>query len=174
MESKKGVVNNSYKKLILLTIAVTALLAFCSCGSSKNTQLSDLSSDYISDYLKTNVVFKDNLQKIDDNDLLKNLYSQIDLNYISEYSVYVSASGATAEEIAVFKLKDNIYSDDINKIVADRVQKQVSNFENYVPEEVYKLNNSIVDYNNDRNMFVYVSCDTPDDVEILLKKIYTS
>lgn len=165
--------NQRSRKKFGAILSLMMLVVMSGCKASENGGESDFSADQISEQFKTNIVFKDDLQKIDDESLLKNLYPQIDLDYISDYSVYISASGATAEEIAVFKLKDKIYGDDIQKLIEDRIEKQKSNFENYVPEEIYKLNNSIADYNEEQKLAIYVSCDTPDDVEFLLKKLYT-
>ena len=162
-----------FKKLIIINLLVSVLLCFSSWSLpfKKNDEI-DISTSDIADEIKNKIVFKDELQEIDDMDILQNIYTEINPDYISEFSVYTSASGATAEEIAVFKINDLTYSDDIKEIFVQRKTDQISSFENYIPEEVYKLENSVI--NETKNIFTFVACDTPDDVENLLKKLYTN
>ena len=164
-----------FKNLIIINLLISVLLCFSSCSCSlpfkKNDEIDILTSD-IADEIKNKIVFKDELQEIDDMDMLQNIYTEINPDYISEFSVYISSSGATAEESAVFKINDLTYSDDIKQIFVKRRTEQISSFENYIPEEVYKLENSVI--NETKNIFTFVACDTPDDVEILLKKLYTN
>ncbi|MBP0979428.1 MAG: DUF4358 domain-containing protein [Oscillospiraceae bacterium] len=157
---------------LLLTSVLMTSVSGCNKNQSESSEAIDLSTSYISNYIKNNVVFKDDLQKIDDEEILQKLYPGIDISYISEFSVSTSASGATAEELSIFKLNNKAYIDDIKQIINNRIAEQKSNFENYIPEEVYKIENSVINENKDENIVAYISCDTPDDIEILFEKLY--
>lgn len=157
------------KILVMINLLILILVTFSSCKSNKSI---DLSTDSVANYIKDNIVFKDELQKIEDIAILKKLYPTINTHYISEFSVYTSASGATAEELSIFKLNDSAYNDDIKHVIKLRASEQINNFKNYVPEEVFKIKNSVI--NENQNIVTYVSCDTPDDIDILLKKLYNS
>ena len=159
-----------FKTFISLNLLICIFFSLCACGTKPKTNTSNIDVNNLGQYIKNNIVFKDSLQNIDDQDILKKLYPKIDLNYISEFCVYTSASGATAEERAIFKLKDLKYIDDMKQIIKTRINNQISNFENYIPEEVYKIKNSVI--NEDENIITYVSCDTPNDIENVLKKFY--
>lgn len=160
------------KTFISLNLLICAFFSLCACSINSKKSTINIDVNYLGQYIKDNIVFKDNLQNIDDQDILKKLYPKIDLNYISEFCVYTSASGATAEEIAIFKLKDLKYIDDIKQIIKTRINNQISNFENYIPEEVYKIKNSVINENEDKNIITYISCDTPNDIENVLKNFY--
>lgn len=171
---KEKLKKNKILKITGLFITSGLIINICGCNKKQvdTSEVIDLSASYISNYIKDNIVFKDELQKIDDEELLQKIYPGLDTSYISEFSVNTSASGATAEEISVFKLKNKAYIDDIKQVIKSRVEEQKSNFENYIPEEVFKIENSVINENSQENIVTYISCDTPDDIDILLKKLY--
>lgn len=161
-----------YKLLLSINIIISIFITLTGCKSNPQSNLSQLSTDYIANFIKDNVIFKDDLQKIDDKDILQTIYPNIVTNQIDEFSVYTSASGATAEELAIFKLNKNSDIDDFKQVLKNRINNQIANFENYIPEEVYKIKNSII--NDYENIVIFVSCDTPSDVEISLEKLYNN
>ncbi len=67
--------------------------------------------------------------------------------------------GATAEEIAVFKAKDEKAADRIYQAMQKRVEEQKTAFENYQPAEMKKLQDPLI---KSRALWLFsVSDDTP-------------
>ena len=58
--------------------------------------------------------------------------------------VYTAATGSTAEEIAVVKRSDKKDISDVEEAMKTRIDKKKKQFENYVPEEMYKLENAVI------------------------------
>ena len=73
-----------------------------------------------------------------------NYYFFDDANVIEEALVCKSASGATAEEIAVITVKSASDVESVKAAVEMRVEDLAFNFENYVPAEMDKIENAVV------------------------------
>ncbi|GMQ62488.1 DUF4358 domain-containing protein [Vallitalea maricola] len=121
---------------ILLTMAI-GLFTLVGCGGKDKDITIDISA--LAGDLTSKIEFQDDLTKIEGNSV-ESIY-QIDYAVSSE--VYVS-SGATAEEVAVFELKDEKEADNAYKAAEERIDAQKQAFESYVPEEMEKLDNAVV------------------------------
>lgn len=122
----------------------------CGCDNQANTfNPNELATD-----LLTEVEFEDKLTKFEGN--IAKLY---DLPEVEDYVVYVG-SGATAEEIAIITLKDEKDESEVKAALEKRVEEQRQSFANYVPEEVARLENSIIKSNSK----YVVLCVSNDDV----------
>ena len=91
--------------------------------------------------LLNDITYEDQLTKVEGN-MFQMIYwiSQED---IEEYEAYVS-TGATAEEIAVIKAKDEATAESMEEKLTDRVEAQKNSFANYIPKEVEKLEEAVV------------------------------
>ncbi|QUH30571.1 DUF4358 domain-containing protein [Vallitalea guaymasensis] len=121
---------------ILLTMTI-GLFTLVGCGGKDKDITIDISA--LAGDLTSKIEFQDDLTKIEGNSI-ESIY-QIDYAVSSE--VYVS-SGATAEEVAVFELKDETEADNAYKAAGERIDAQKQAFESYVPEEMEKLDNAVV------------------------------
>ena len=74
--------------------------------------------------------------------------------------VYVSSSGGTAEEIDCFEAKDADSAKAIADTLTARVESQKKVFENYVPEEMTKLNDPVLVTNGN---YVYLCLSNDND-----------
>lgn len=91
-----------------------------------------------------------------------------DLSLAEEYIVYQEATGAFAEEVAIFKAKTD---EDVAKIKAlfeTRTSDQRTRYESYVPSEVFKINNAVITVNG-RYVAYVVSAQPDKAVEIFTK-----
>ena len=140
------------KKWISLFAAFTlalALLAGCSSqeeapeGSQEETPSDTLDLEALAGQLQEEVTFRDSLNRLDDA-LMANYYPTLDLSQVEEYVVYVSASGAPAEEIAFFRVKDAAAASAVEEALDKRVEDQTISFEDYRPDEMVKINNFVV------------------------------
>ena len=57
---------------------------------------------------------------------------------------YYFSSGATAEELVLFKAKDESGVQKLSDAVKARIDYQIGAFESYVPEEVPKLKKAVI------------------------------
>lgn len=138
------------KKLITLSLALILMLSACGGAQAKDINVSDAAEEILE-----NVQFRDEMLNID-SDLAENYY-KIDADAIEEYSIYISGSGGTTEEVAVFKLKNKDSLDTAKEMVQKRIENQKVRFENYVPEELDKLENPVI-VNSD-NILILVLAD---------------
>lgn len=124
------------KKVIPFIFILTLLISGCS-GQSDTIQID--TKAMVNDLLEK-IEFEDELNAVDDDTTIKMLY---DIDNAVEANVYIS-SGATAEEIAVFKFEDKKAAEEGKEKVLERISVQKENFATYIPEEVKKLDNAVV------------------------------
>lgn len=91
--------------------------------------------------LLNDITYEDQLTKVEGN-MFQMIYG-ISQEDIEEYEAYVS-TGATAEEIAVIKAKDEATAESMEEKLTDRVETQKNSFANYIPKEVEKLEEAVV------------------------------
>ncbi|GMQ55671.1 hypothetical protein AN1V17_00630 [Vallitalea sediminicola] len=126
------------KKFICIILTMTVgLLTLVGCASKDKDITIDISA--LAGDLTSKIEYQDELTKIEGSSV-ESIY-QIDYAVSSE--VYVS-SGATAEEVAVFELKDKSEADNAYKAAEERISAQKQAFESYVPEEMEKLDNAVI------------------------------
>lgn len=145
------------KKIICTLMAVMCLstAALTGCGSSDDSSSagsansaaaaqSDETVDAaaVADKLKDGIEFKDEMAELDEAKIEKIIGVAAD-SYVKG-KVYVSSSGGTAEEIDCFEAKDEDSAKTIADTLTARVESQKKVFENYVPEEMTKLNDPVL------------------------------
>ena len=121
------------KKVMLAAMMAAMLLTSC------NEQLKDVDISALASQIVGEVSFDDSLSEIDD-DMISMLYS------IDGYTdaVLYKGSGATAEEVAIFKMET---TDDAKAALEEaqaHIQSQIESYESYIPEEVSRLEDAIV------------------------------
>lgn len=117
----------------MFALLTAVLLAGCGGGAQVNIVPADAAKSILD-----NVTFRDSLVEAQ-GDLAKEWYAFDDK--VTDYAVYVSGSGATAEEIAVIKTTDTKTA---RQTVEKRVEDLKFRFENYVPAEMTKLNSPVI------------------------------
>lgn len=140
------------KIIVSLMLCILTLFAFagCSGGETKEIDIDKLSAE-----LTEKVEFKDSLTKLDDS-MISKLYG---IDYAEEQIVYVS-TGATAEEIALFKLKDSSDAQKAYDAVNKRLDYQKNSFELYIPEEMVKLDAAVLELYGNYVIFCVSDGDT--------------
>lgn len=122
--------------------ALTALLLLLAgCGASGGSQATELEPDAAAQSILENVTFRDTLVKAEGG-AAENYYRLS--GDVAAYAIYVSGSGATAEEIAVLKAADPAQLDAVKAIAEKRVENLKFQFENYVPQEMVKLGDPVL------------------------------
>ena len=132
---------NKYK-VSVLCLALIMLLA--GCGKSVDVPKT-------CDTILANVVFDDEMLKAESS-VIENLYS-LPASGIEECVIYVSATGATANEFAIFRVKDNDAAAAVRTALVTRTETLTTNFENYVPDELSRINNKLILQKGDYVLF---------------------
>lgn len=128
-------------KKALIIILVLACLAGClsGCGGDKVVESMDFAA--LSTALLDAGIYSDLMSPLE-KDIAAMLYS-LDESDISECMLYCG-TGATVEEIALFKAVDEAAAGRIAQAANNRKAAQKTSFENYVPEELPKLDKAII------------------------------
>ncbi|MBR5485278.1 MAG: DUF4358 domain-containing protein [Oscillospiraceae bacterium] len=152
-------------KRLTAAVLCTAIAFAAFTGCAAKEEQTDIDLTKTADELQSQLVFKDNLNRLDDS-MMSNFYPSVDLSKVSEYAVFVSGTGSTAEEIALFELKS---SDDIQMIenaIDERLTDQKIAYQDYVPEEMVKIENAVVKTGG--NYVFAVLCDDTDSASEIL------
>lgn len=125
------------KKIFLVLAVALYLFSGCSGGSGADIAPADAARTILD-----NVTFRDTMVETPEA-VVKEWY-ELDEN-VESFAVYKSGSGATAEEVAVIRTSDV-------KTARAAVEKRVENlkymFEDYVPAEMTKLNDPVIEAKN--------------------------
>ena len=119
----------------ILSAALAALMLLAGCGGPKST---DTVPGEAAARILEAVEFRDTLVEAE-GDVAKEWYD-LDEN-VSDFAIYISGSGATAEEIAVIKTSD---TDAAKAAVQKRVEDLRFRFGDYVPGEMVKLSDPVI------------------------------
>jgi hypothetical protein len=119
----------------ILAVALAALLLLAGCGGPETTDI--IPADAAAAILEA-VAFRDTLVEAE-GDVAKEWYD-LDEN-VSDFAIYISGSGATAEEVAVIKTSNLAAAE---ATVKKRVEDLIFRFKDYVPAEMTKLNDPVI------------------------------
>lgn len=121
----------------LCTVAVLALaFIFAGCTKKEEAKTYSFEAKELSAALFGGLKFEDVLGEVDES-ILTAQY-EIDGTGISSMSAYMSTT-ATTEEIAVFVCKDVETAKSIKEKCSQRIDRQISVYESYAPNEVERL-----------------------------------
>ena len=146
--------------LVVLIVIITLNIGIISFNNNKNI---DIDIKKLADDLKNAQIFEDNLSQIDRSSIIKKY--EFDNNPITEIISYLG-TGATAEEILIMEVSDEKYVKEIEEKIKSKMD-----FQNYLPKEVYKLENYILE-SKGRYIVLCVSNDYDKTKEIINKYFY--
>ncbi len=118
----------------------------------------------ISKTILENVTFRDELSQINPKVLVGNY--GIDESVIQNASGYLGG-GATAEEIAVFEVKQSKDVLNVEKLIYEHIESRKRSFESYIPEEMPKLKRPFI-YTY-KNLLIVCIADSYGDLETKIK-----
>lgn len=85
-----------------------------------------------------------------------NLFFGINEADVSEFSAYLCGSGAVLDEFGIFAAKDTDAAERIAAALNERIERQRKVFKDYLPNEMYKFDDSFVEING--NIVTYAVC----------------
>ena len=123
------------KKGLLLCSVMLLTLLISACGTKSQT----VDVDQLTDELLTQVDFEDELTEVDSG-MVATLYG---IEGAEEQKVYMS-SGATTEEIAVFRFATEKDAQTGLDTLSQRLESRKEDYANYMPDEVTRLENAVL------------------------------
>lgn len=142
------------KKRILSGIIATMCLLSASCGSkeAETTAQADVAEasaktitaapSEITEAVLAEITINSALEKgMDDMSIY---FAELDTSVLEDVSYYMCASGAYPDEIAVFKFNTAEAAEQNKAAVQTRLDKQISTYETYTPDEFYKLEDAVL------------------------------
>ncbi len=132
LTGKRG--DTKMKKTWLAASMAALLLTSCSGNTAKDVDIEALAQEIVQ-----TVAFDDTLEEIDDS-MIPMLY---DIDGYTDAVLY-KGSGATAEEIALFKMGSVSDAETAYKGAEAHIQSQVEAYESYMPDEVTRLEDAVV------------------------------
>ena len=179
---------NKIKMLAAISVlTLTASTVLYGCGGSGNAKSSAAKSasqtastsskassatvavdvTKVADRLKTEIKYDDKLAEPEE-ETVDILYPGLPQDKIKAKKIYVSSSGGTAEEIAAFEANDEETAKAVETLLNARIDTQKSSFENYVPEELKRLENAFV-IRKGNYVYLSVSAD-PDKAKSIIEE----
>lgn len=129
------------RKTILTVLALCLLISVLAGCGSKPSEKADYDLEALSAKLVESSAFSDILSPVNP-DIAAAFYG-FDAGDVDSMSIYCS-TGATTEEIGLFKCVDDAAAARVLEKAEARVVSQKTAYESYAPEEVPKLEDAIV------------------------------
>lgn len=148
------------KKLLrAAALALGLCLLLCSCSKSSYISFDDVYNDLV-----TKIDFGSNMIECSQT-AAENFYFIYDTDILEDYVIYMDESNATPNEIALFRLAKESDRTTMETIVKNRVNDLKIGFEDYNPDEMYKLENAVIKSQGDYVMLVICKdSDTANDI----------
>ena len=128
------------KSILVIVIVLILIIVIGVIWSTKNTKNIEINIEDLAGQLVESGIFEDELAKTEP-ELIYSKYG-LDANAINKLVVY-QGSGATSEELIILQAKDNIK--EIKQKLEEEKEERKEVFESYLPEEVFKIDNSILE-----------------------------
>ncbi len=140
------------KKRIFTAMLAALCFATASCGTETDTPVATAQEEVKEYSFDAGSVTTEVLAEIPINSAIEKgiadlefYFSNLDTSKLTDASYYMCASGAYPDEIAVFIFDTAENADNAKSAVQARLDKQISVYESYTPEEMYKLEDAIVE-----------------------------
>lgn len=162
------------------TLAIMSSFILYGCGSGSSSKTSGSAAQTstskattavdvakVADRLKDEIKYDDKLAE-PEAETFDILYPDIPKDKVKAMKIYVSSSGGTAEEIACMEGTDEEAAKVIEEGLNNRIKTQKSSFENYVPEELKRLEKAFVIR---KGNYVYLSVSNdPDKAKSIIEE----
>lgn len=140
------------KKRIFAAMLVALCFTAASCGTETKTPETTAQEEVKEYSLDAGSITAEVLAEIPINSAIEKgivdlefYFTDLDAGKLTDASYYMCASGAYPDEIAVFIFDTAENANNAKSAVQARLDKQVAVYESYTPEEMYKLEDAIVE-----------------------------
>lgn len=121
--------------IIAIVVIIAIVIKMVAVNMDKNV---NIDMQKLAEELNNEKIFEDNLSQIDRDTIIKRY--NFNSEKIKNINSYVG-TGATAEEILIIELVDKKDRNEIEKIIETKLEERKADFQTYLPEEVFKLEN---------------------------------
>ncbi len=122
---------------VILIIIVVAVILFL----QRNKENIQINIEGLAEEISKSNAFEDQLEKIDSEMTMQDYnFSTDEIAQLVSYQ----GSGASSEEIVILQVKDKNYINSVKEKINTRLSERREAFESYLPEEVGKIDNSIL------------------------------
>lgn len=121
--------------IIAIVVIIAIVIKIVAVNMDKNV---NIDMQKLAEELNNEKIFEDNLSQIDRDTIIKRY--NFNSEKIKNINSYVG-TGATAEEILIIELVDKKDRNEIEKIIETKLEERKADFQTYLPEEVFKLEN---------------------------------
>lgn len=151
------------KRIIIFILSAFLILSAAACSDNSNKG-SDASATDVAVSVKESVTFVDDMFEVS-NEVVADFYNLPE--GLTDFKVYMSASGATAEELAIFKCESKEVSEAVIKACEKRIENLKDKFEDYIPEEMVKIGNAVIEEKN--GFLMFICANSTDSAEKIFK-----
>lgn len=164
------------KKVLLSVITAALVCGLCGCNSSSGSSSGSTSDTSTSSASQTTLSAKEKTAKLlaevefpsmveIDAQKLEFWFGTTE-DEVTEYSVYICASGAKPDEFGILVAKDAETAGKIKEAIDKRIETQRNTFTDYTPKEMYKFDDCFVDVNG--NTVCYAICADNEKAAVIL------
>lgn len=153
------------KKLILSILAISVLtLAVSACSKPAGAELD---KNAAAEKIMTDISFEDSLNQLDESNV-SNYYTKL-TDVSEDFTIYISGTGLTTEEIAIVKAKEPSLVNEVKAQLEKRVEDQKFRYESYLPQQVAKLDSAIIKTKGD--WAIMVICEDSSKADSVINEI---
>ena len=139
------------KRTLTAIFAIVLIVSMVACNNN-TADISNASAIDIAAHVRESVSFLDDMLEVK-NEIAEDFYNLPE--GVVDLKVYMSSSGATAEELAIFKCESNEVADEVVNACEKRVEALKEKFEDYIPAELTKIESAVI---QKRDCFVMFVC----------------
>ena len=140
-----------------------ALTLFSGCSQTGSKTIT-APTDEVAQKLLDSLSFEYPLNQLPE-DAANRLY-KLDGEILEEQAVYVGTGGALADEVSVWRVKDEKDAKTVQEAAEKRVENKKASFQDYVPEEMPKLEKAVIQVDGD-TIILCVSSDPEKAKEVI-------
>lgn len=140
-----------------------ALTLFSGCSQTGSKTIT-APTDEVAQKLMDSLSFEYPLNQLPE-DAANKIY-KLDGEILEEQTVYVGTGGALADEVSVWRVKDEKDAKTVQEAAEKRVENQKISFKDYVPEEMPKLEKAVIQVDGD-TVILCVSSDPEKAKEVI-------
>lgn len=152
------------KRIISLAAAALLSISLLSGCSQNGGKTITAPTDEVSGKLVDSLSFEYPLNEL--SDAAANKLYKLNGEILEEQSVYVGTGGALADEVSVWRVKDEKDAETVKEAAETRVENQKASFKDYVPAEMPKLENAVITVSGD-TIILCVSSDSDKAKEVI-------
>lgn len=125
----------------MAVVIMVSMILLCSCSGASESAAS-LNMSGLADTVSAKLSETDDMVKLSD-EKASDFYD-LSFDGLSEYTIYVSGSRATANELCIMILKDEDSVANAKASIEKRIDEQKASYENYIPAEYDKIQNAVI------------------------------